>query len=75
MPAVASPNLPSLSQIQSWDISHLTSAAAHWRTNATSWEYAATEIYQQMGNPGGRAWEGRAAEAAQQRAHDDRCRR
>jgi hypothetical protein len=72
MPAVASPNLPSLSQIQSWDTSHLTSAATHWRANATRWEDAATEIYQQMGNPGGRIWEGRAAEAAQQRAHDDR---
>lgn len=72
MPAVATPELPSLSQIQSWDTSHLMSAALHWRTNATSWEHAATEIYQQMANPGGRVWRGRAAEAAQQRAHADR---
>lgn len=72
MPAGVAADLPSLSQIQSWDTSQLTSAALHWRTNATSWEDAATEIYQQMASPGGRVWQGRMAEAAQQRAHADR---
>lgn len=72
MPAVAPAAPPSLSQIESWDTNHLTSAATHWTVNATSWENAATELCQQMPSPGGHVWQGHTAEAAQERAQADR---
>lgn len=59
--------------METWDTEHLTAAASHWTSNATSWEIAFTEVFHQMPNPGGSPWSGAAADAAHLRAHSDRA--
>ncbi len=63
-----------LSQVHEWDTEHLTSAARHWSTTASRWEDAFTQVMKQIHMPGGTAWEGAAASAAQDRAYADRRR-
>lgn len=63
---------PTLSEVKSWDVKHLTDAANHWTRAATIWEDHFTQVETGMAHPGGSRWEGEAAEAAQQRAHSDR---
>lgn len=63
---------PTLSQVKNWDIKHLTDAANYWTERATVWEDCFTQYADRVNNPGGVPWEGKAAEAAQQRAHSDR---
>jgi hypothetical protein len=62
-----------LSTVQAWDTAHLTIAAQDWTRRATAWEWAFTDVYREMPNPGGASWSGAAAEAALLRAHSDRA--
>ena len=57
--------MPSLSEITAWDTTHLENAARDWKATAQHWESAFTSIHQAAVAPGGTAWEGAAAEAAQ----------
>jgi oligoendopeptidase F len=61
--------LPSLSQIKSWDVDHLTEAATHWSAAADRWESVFHEAWQQS-----RAvnWKGQAANALQDRTSTDK---
>lgn len=63
---------PTRSQVENWDVQHLTEAASHWTKTATVWEDHFSWYAEQVKNPGGTRWEGEAAEAAQQQAHSDR---
>ena len=63
---------PTRSQVENWDTDHLNAAADHWSKTATVWEDRFTELATQITSPGGSPWEGKAAEAAQQRAYSDR---
>jgi hypothetical protein len=72
MVAVTAAVVPTLSQVRSWQIAHLTTAADHWISNATIWESAFSEVFYGMPNPGGAPWLGLAADAAQERAYRDR---
>lgn len=71
MPGVAGVGVPSLSQVQAWDVVHLESAAKDWTATAEHWESAFTSIHRASVSPGGTVWEGVAAEAAQERAFAD----
>ena len=64
--------VPTLSQVENWDIEHLNEAAKHWTNTAIVWEDSFTQLAVQILNPGGQPWEGEAAEAAQYRAHTDK---
>lgn len=64
--------MPTLSQVENWDIDHLTEAATHWTATANVWEDRFSQLATRILNPGGTPWEGKAAEAAQQRAYSDR---
>ena len=57
--------IPTLSQVQAWDTTHLDEAAQHWETTADLWEHTFTRIHQESQAPGGTVWQGAAAEAAQ----------
>ena len=63
--------LPNLSQVQTLDTSYLVEAAEYWTRTATLWEQAFTEVDERMSSPGGTAWGGQAAAAAQQRSYLD----
>jgi len=63
--------VPSLSELQAWDITHLEIAARDWTATAQHWEASFSSIHQAVVAPGARAWEGAAAEAAQQSTLDD----
>lgn len=63
--------LPSLSEIQAWDVAHLEGAATDWKATAERWESSFTSIHRVTVSPGGTVWEGAAAEAAQERAFAD----
>jgi len=54
-----------LSEITAWDTTHLENAARDWTATAKHWESSFTSIHQAAVAPGGTAWEGAAAEAAQ----------
>jgi hypothetical protein len=71
VPAVSG-GLPRLSEVQAWDTQHLTTAAQRWADTATRWEGGFAEVVRQSFTPGGSAWEGSAATAAQGRAVADR---
>ncbi len=71
MPAVSG-GLPRLSEVQAWDTMHLTAAAQWWMDAATRWEDGFAEVVRQSFTPGGSAWQGSTAAAAQQRADADR---
>jgi hypothetical protein len=66
-------NLPTLTQIDGWDTTHLVTAAEDWTVAATSWESTYTAAYQAIQLPGGQPWGGEAAQAALTRAHSDRA--
>jgi hypothetical protein len=63
---------PTLSQIREWDTAHLEHASRHWCDAAGRWEDAFVEVSRLTHLPGGTPWEGKAALAAQHRAHADR---
>lgn len=58
--------MPSLSELQAWDTTHLQNAARDWTATAQLWEASFSSIHQAVLTPGGTVWEGAAAEAAQQ---------
>ncbi|WP_179469415.1 hypothetical protein [Mycolicibacterium vinylchloridicum] len=73
MPSVSSVSpLPTLSQLESWDTEHLTTAASHCTNTAAGWEATFDDINRRMAMPAGAPWGGVAAEAAMQRALADR---
>ncbi|SOX52908.1 hypothetical protein MAAFP003_1576, partial [Mycobacterium ahvazicum] len=63
--------VPSLSEIQAWDVAHLESAATDWKATAEHWESSFSSIHRVTVSPGGTVWQGVAAEAAQERAFAD----
>ncbi|BBZ76894.1 hypothetical protein MANY_22310 [Mycolicibacterium anyangense] len=65
---------PTLSAVRSWDVTHLRTAASQWAKTAKVWEDTFTQLSQNVNNPGGTPWLGEAAEAAQERAYNDRLR-
>lgn len=71
MPADVSAGIPSLSQILGWDTTHLHRAATDWTSAAQRWEQTFTNVHRGTLAPGGTAWEGPAADAAQQRTFSD----
>jgi hypothetical protein len=71
MAGVGGVGVPSLSEIQAWDVAHLEGAANDWSTTAEHWESSFSSIHRASVAPGGTVWEGVAAEAAQERAFAD----
>ncbi|WP_370333666.1 hypothetical protein [Mycolicibacterium hippocampi] len=71
MPGAAESRIPSLSQIIGWGTQHLEVAAEDWNTTAQRWEDQFAAVQRATLAPGGTAWEGGAAEAAQERAFAD----
>jgi hypothetical protein len=63
--------VPSLAEIQAWDVAHLEGAATDWKATAEHWESSFTSIHRATVSPGGTVWEGLAAEAAQESAFAD----
>jgi hypothetical protein len=57
--------LPTLSQINDWDVQHLVDAAAHWTKTADLWEETFHSAWQSTLRPGGTEWGGEAADSAQ----------
>jgi hypothetical protein len=68
---VGGAGVPSLSQILGWDTEHLYRATTDWVSSAAHWEDSFTSVHLGTLSPGGTAWEGQAAEAAQQRTFGD----
>jgi hypothetical protein len=60
-----------LSQIINWDTAHLETAATDWSEAAAQWEKHFTAIPKGTLSPGGTAWEGVAADSAQDRTFTD----
>jgi hypothetical protein len=71
MPAAPGTALPSMSQILGWDTEHLSRAATDWTDTSGYWADAFDSVNGGMLAPGGTAWAGAAAEAAQGRAFGD----
>lgn len=71
MAGVGGVGVPSLSEIQAWDVAHLEGAARDWSATAEHWESSFSSIHRASVSPGGTVWEGVAAEAAQERAFAD----
>ncbi|TGD84693.1 hypothetical protein BayCH28_25220 [Mycolicibacterium sp. CH28] len=71
MPAAVGTGLPGLSQILSWDTTHLSQAASDWLSTAKYWEDVFTRMHGGTQSPGGTVWQGVAAEAAQERTFSD----
>ncbi|CAN5240852.1 hypothetical protein BH11ACT7_BH11ACT7_04490 [soil metagenome] len=63
---------PTLSAVRSWDVTHLMTAGSQWTKTATVWEDTFTQLSQGVSSPGGSPWHGEAADAAQERAYNDR---
>lgn len=61
--------LPTLSQIKSWDVDHLTAAASYWSATADSWDKVFNEVWQQSYAVN---WEGQGAAALQDRTSADK---
>lgn len=61
--------LPTLSQIQGWDVEHLVAAADHWTSTADQWENVFGQVWQQSL---AMSWEGQAAEALHERTSTDK---
>jgi hypothetical protein len=59
-----------LSQIQAWDVSHLTEAADRWTVTADHWDSTFAEVHQQVHVV---AWEGAGADAARDRVTVDKA--
>jgi len=62
---------PSLSQIVNWDVKHLEQAASDWTMTATQWEGHFGTLHRATMSPGGSAWDGAGADAAQERSFAD----
>jgi hypothetical protein len=60
--------LPTLSQIRNWDTEHLSQAANDWEAEAQRWETTYEQDYQRLAETD---WQGRAREAALERAGFD----
>src|SRR6478735_5484844 len=71
MPVDVRAGIPSLSQILGWDTTHLHRAATDWTSAAQRWEQTFANVHRGTLAPGGTAWEGPAADAAQQRTFSD----
>ncbi len=71
MSGVSAATVPSLSQIVSWDIQHLEDAARGWSATAQQWENSFSCVHCESLAPGGAAWDGEAADAAQERTYRD----
>jgi len=71
VPGIAGVGVPTLSEIQAWDITHLENAARDWTATAQHWETSFSSIQQAVHSPGGTVWRGAAAEAAWTRASTD----
>ncbi|SOJ56902.1 hypothetical protein MSIMFB_04379 [Mycobacterium simulans] len=63
--------LPTLSQIQTMDITYLREAAHYWTHTANLWEQVFSEIHDRVSTPGGTPWKGQAATRAQERSYRD----
>ncbi|MGV9802784.1 hypothetical protein ACWDTP_32505 [Mycobacterium sp. NPDC003449] len=61
------------SQIENWDTSDLTTAAAAWRQAAAESEAAFDQHRQNVAAPGGTTWEGDAKDAALDRVTADQA--
>jgi hypothetical protein len=61
--------MPTLSQIQSWDVDHLAQAAQHWSAAADQWDSAFHEVWQQSHAV---SWRGYAADALHDRTSTDK---
>src|ERR1700730_13173478 len=62
--------LPTLSQIQAWDVDHLIEAAEHWHSTADRWESVYGQVWQQAI---GMDWHGQARDALIDRTTADRA--
>jgi hypothetical protein len=71
MPAVGGAGVPSLSQILSWDTTHLSVAATEWVSTAELWEEVFSRVDQGTLSPGGTVWKGETADAVRERAFTD----
>lgn len=69
--ASGSGGLPTRSEIENWDTSDLTTAAAAWRQAAAESEAAFDQHRQNIAAPGGTTWEGDAKDAALDRVSAD----
>jgi hypothetical protein len=58
------PVVPSRSQIENWDTSHLATAANRWRTAASNSDTLFAQHRLNVATPGGAEWEGPAKDAA-----------
>ncbi|MEH3140081.1 MAG: hypothetical protein PGN37_07810 [Mycobacterium kyogaense] len=75
MPGDALPTrLPVLTRtdIESWDVDHLSAAASAWRSTARNWQDGFTAVNSAIVRPGGTEWIGSAADAASLRTDRDR---
>lgn len=63
--------LPTLSQVQSLNTAYLPEAAHYWTGTADLWEQAFCEVHERMSAPGGTAWKGQGAVAAQEGSYFD----
>ncbi len=63
--------VPTRSQIETWDITHLEDAAARWRTSAVESEELFEQHRQHIAAPGGTDWDGTAKDAALDRVTRD----
>ncbi|MGV7586335.1 hypothetical protein PJI74_01205 [Mycobacterium kansasii] len=71
MPATSAAGIPTRSQIEGWETTHLTAAATHWTETAGAWESHFTTIHTGMSRPGGTTWEGAGADSAADTAFGD----
>lgn len=60
-----------MSHVLSWDTKHLHQAATDWASTAIRWQETFTNVHHGTLAPGGTAWEGSAADAAQDRSFSD----
>ncbi|ART72099.1 hypothetical protein BTO20_29295 [Mycobacterium dioxanotrophicus] len=65
------PVLPSRSQIENWDTSHLEAAANRWRTSASESDTLFAQHRLNVATPAGGEWEGAAKDAALDRVTAD----
>ena len=69
--SLSSPNAGQVSAGREVSTEHLYRAATDWVSSAEHWEDSFTSVHLGTLSPGGTAWEGQAAEAAQQRTFGD----
>jgi hypothetical protein len=64
--------MPTLSQIEHWPTEHLDAASTYWTATARTWDEAFTTVSHAAPFPGGRPWDGTAADAAVRHVTADR---